>query len=83
MAARETKFLWKLCCMVKPVCCKRVDLFSDPMGRWQRIRFCPLLQSILRSRISVRELVKNGIVTVSFVRTAFMVAGADEKLGPG
>ena len=57
--------------------CKRVDLFSDSMGV-VAVSKNPVLSSATKhieiADFFVRELVQNKIVTVSFVRTAVMVA---------
>ena len=78
MAAREAKFLWKLFVSMNvhghaSLFGKRVDLFSDSMGV-VAVAKNPVLSSATKhvdiADFFVRELVKNGIVSVSFVRTA-------------
>ena len=57
--------------------CKRVDLFSDSMGV-VAVSKNPVLSSATKhieiADFFIRELVQSKIVTVSFVRTAVMVA---------
>ena len=91
MAGREAKFLWKLFGAMDlhghaSLFCKRVDLFSDSMGV-VAISTNPVLSASTKhieiADFFVRELVSNRIVTVSFVRTAYMVADVLTKaLGP-
>ena len=91
MAGREAKFLWKLFGAMNlhgsaSLFCKRVDLFSDSMGV-VAVATNPVLSASTKhieiADFFVRELVSNKIVTVSFVRTAHMVADVLTKaLGP-
>ena len=87
----ETKFIWMLLVSVNlssrvSFFNKRVVLFSDSMGssRWQRTLFFRSLQSMLRSRVfsAVQELVWNMLITVAFVRTAFVIADVLTKAWP-
>ena len=93
MAAREAKYLWDLSAEIG--CGGRVDLFtrqavslfSDSMGV-VAVSANPVLSSATKhvdiADFFVRELVERQIVTVSYVRTTYMLADVLTKpLGPG
>ena len=91
MAAREAKYLWGISAVIASV--SRVDmfarqsvsLFSDSMGV-VAVLANPVLSATKHIDIAdffVRELVERQIVTVSYVRTTYMLADVLTKpLGP-
>ena len=93
MAAREAKYLWGLSSEIGKTCCvdlfskRTVSIFSDSMGV-VAIAANPVLSSATKhveiADFFVRELVERQIVTVSYVRTTYMLADVLTKpLGPG
>ena len=92
MAAREAKYLWGISAVIASV--SRVDMFarqsvsfSDSMGVVAVSANSVLSAATKHIDIAdffVRELVERQIVTVSYVRTTYMLADVLTKpLGPG
>ena len=92
MAAREAKFIWSLMgaldlqSTADLFAHRSLDLFSDSMGV-VAVSANNVLSSATKhvdiADFYVRELVQSGVVTVSYVKTAFMVADVLTKaLGP-